>query len=210
MRLGQLLAFVPRPRFRTGRNSPWGRLDQLRKAFDQTVCTLIDRAAADPRLGERTDILALLLRSWHDDETGIPAATSAMNCPYSSVPVTKPPHRHWPGRLSGCDATQTYWPNWSERSMRGAARCVGPQFWSRCGCAPSSMCSAAESAHRTSTSAGGGFRVVARCSCALPIFTRIRKSSLTPNDSIRIASAAPGRRHQHGCVRWRSTAVHRR
>ena len=32
---------------------------------------------------------------------------------------------------------------------------------------------------------------IARCSCALPIFTRIRKSSLTPNDSIRIASAAP-------------------
>jgi cytochrome P450 family 138 len=72
MRLGQLLAFVPRPRFRTGRSSPWGKLDQLRKAFDQTVCTLIDRADADPRLGERTDILALLLRSWHDDETGIP------------------------------------------------------------------------------------------------------------------------------------------
>ena len=71
MRLGQLLAFVPRPPFRTGRNSPWGKLDQLRKAFDQTACTLIDRADADPRLGERTDILALLLRSWHDDETGI-------------------------------------------------------------------------------------------------------------------------------------------
>ena len=49
--------------------------------------------------------------------------------------------------------------------------------------------------------------MIARCSSALPIFTRIRKSSLTPNDSIRIASAAPGRRHQHG---WRSVAERRR
>ena len=62
---------MPRPRFGTGRNSPWGKLDQLRKAFDQTMCTLIDRADADPRLGERTDILALLLRRGHDEGTGM-------------------------------------------------------------------------------------------------------------------------------------------
>ncbi len=67
MRLGQVLAFVPRPRFRTGRHSPWGRLDELRRAFDRTVSTLIDQADADPRLDERTDILALLLRSRHDE-----------------------------------------------------------------------------------------------------------------------------------------------
>jgi cytochrome P450 family 138 len=71
MKLGQLLAFVPAPPFRAGRHSPWGKLDELRKAFDRIVCTLIDRADADPGLGERADILAFLLRSSHDDGTGM-------------------------------------------------------------------------------------------------------------------------------------------
>jgi cytochrome P450 len=72
MKLGQLLAFVPAPPFRTGRHSPWGKLDELRKAIDRIVCTLIDRAEADPGLSERADILAFLLRSRRDDETAMP------------------------------------------------------------------------------------------------------------------------------------------
>jgi cytochrome P450 len=72
MTLGSLMAFVPAPPFRTGRHSPWGRLDEFRKAFDRTVLTLIDRAAADPGLGDRVDVLALLLRSRRDDGTGMP------------------------------------------------------------------------------------------------------------------------------------------
>ena len=72
MTLGSLMAFVPAPPFRTGRHSPWGKLDEFRKAFDRIVLTLIDRAEADPGLGERADVLALLLRSRHDDGTGIP------------------------------------------------------------------------------------------------------------------------------------------
>jgi cytochrome P450 family 138 len=71
MRLGQVMAFVPVPPFRTGRHSPWGELDEFRKAFDRIVFTLIDRADADPGLGERTDILALLRRSRNDDGTGM-------------------------------------------------------------------------------------------------------------------------------------------
>ena len=63
------MAFVPAPPFWTRRHSPWGKLDELRKAFDRIVCTLIDRAEADPGLGERADILAFLLRSRRDDET---------------------------------------------------------------------------------------------------------------------------------------------
>ena len=55
------------------------------------------------------------------------------------------------------------------------------------------MSLAAGSGRRTSTSASGGFRTIARCSCALPICTRIRKSTLTLDDSIRIASTAPSR-----------------
>lgn len=72
MTLGSLMAFVPAPPFPTGRHSPWGKLDEFRKAFDRIVLTLIDRADADPGLGERADILALLLRSRHDDGTGMP------------------------------------------------------------------------------------------------------------------------------------------
>jgi cytochrome P450 family 138 len=72
MKLGQLLAFSPAPPSRIRPNSPWGRLDELRGAFDRIACTLIERADADPDLGERTDILAFLLRSGRDDETGIP------------------------------------------------------------------------------------------------------------------------------------------
>lgn len=63
IRLGQLMAFVPAPPFRTGRHSPWGKLNDLRKTCDRNVFTLMDRAEADPGLGDRTDILAVLLRS---------------------------------------------------------------------------------------------------------------------------------------------------
>nr|WP_234834861.1 cytochrome P450 [Mycolicibacterium stellerae] len=63
MRLGQLVAFVPAPPSRLRRRSPWGRLDEFRKAFDGIVCALIARAGADSALGERTDILALLVRT---------------------------------------------------------------------------------------------------------------------------------------------------
>jgi cytochrome P450 family 138 len=69
MRLGQLMAFVPAPPRWTGRHGPWGKLDDFRRAFDRIVFTLIDRADADPRLGERADILALLLRSRRDHGT---------------------------------------------------------------------------------------------------------------------------------------------
>jgi cytochrome P450 len=62
-RLGQLMAFVPEPPFPTGRYSPWGKLDEFRKAFDQIVFTRIAHARGDPRLSERPDVLASLVRS---------------------------------------------------------------------------------------------------------------------------------------------------
>ena len=73
MRLGQLMAFVPAPPSWAGRQGPWGKLDEFRKAFDRIVFTLIDRADVDPGLGERTDILALLLRSRRDDNRDVAA-----------------------------------------------------------------------------------------------------------------------------------------
>jgi cytochrome P450 len=72
MTLGSVMAFVPTPRFRTGRHSPWGKLDEFRKAFDRIVLTLIDKAEADPGLGDRVDVLAMLLRSRRDDGIEMP------------------------------------------------------------------------------------------------------------------------------------------
>jgi cytochrome P450 family 138 len=65
--LGSRMAALPQPPFRTGRRSPWGRLEEFRRNFDRVVFTLIDKAEADPHLDERDDILALLLRSRYED-----------------------------------------------------------------------------------------------------------------------------------------------
>jgi cytochrome P450 family 138 len=70
--LGSVLAFVPRPPFPTGRHGPWSTLDESREALNRIVFALIDRAEADPTLGQRRDILALLLRTRNGDGTAIP------------------------------------------------------------------------------------------------------------------------------------------
>ena len=67
--LASRMATLPEPPFRTGRYSPWGRLAEFRRNFDRTVFALVDKAQADPKLEERTDILALLLRSTYEDGT---------------------------------------------------------------------------------------------------------------------------------------------
>ena len=72
MKLGQLMAFVPAPPSWAGRPGPWGRLDKLRTAFDRIVCTLVAHAEADPGLGERTDVVAFLVRRGYDGGAGIP------------------------------------------------------------------------------------------------------------------------------------------
>ena len=72
MALGQRMAFVPAPPVWIRRCGPWRKLDEFRKAFDRIVFRLMDSAAADPRLGERTDLLAILLRSRRIGGTPIP------------------------------------------------------------------------------------------------------------------------------------------
>jgi cytochrome P450 len=70
MKLGQLLAFAPPPPLWLRRHSPWAKLDELRRAFDRIVGTLVDRANADQSGIARADILAFLNRGSHD-ETGV-------------------------------------------------------------------------------------------------------------------------------------------
>lgn len=63
MRLGQLLAFLPAPPPWLRRHGPWRKLGDFREAFDRMVLTLIEQARADPGLGDRGDILALMVRA---------------------------------------------------------------------------------------------------------------------------------------------------
>ncbi|MGV0788083.1 cytochrome P450 [Mycolicibacterium sp. XJ2] len=65
--LGSRLASLPAPSRTYGRFSPWGRLAEYRRQYDEVIDKLIDRVTADPGFGERTDVLALLLASTYED-----------------------------------------------------------------------------------------------------------------------------------------------
>lgn len=65
--LGSRLAALPKPKRNYGRFSPWHRLDEWRRQYDKVIDTLIAAERADPDFAERTDVLALLLRSTYDD-----------------------------------------------------------------------------------------------------------------------------------------------
>lgn len=69
--LGSRLASLPAPSRTYGRFSPWGRLAEYRKQYDQAIAKLIDRVTADPGFDERTDVLALLLGSTYEDGTAM-------------------------------------------------------------------------------------------------------------------------------------------
>lgn len=65
--LGSRLAAWPKPSRTYGRYSPWGRLAEWRRRYDLVIDKLIADERADPNFAERTDILALMLRSVYED-----------------------------------------------------------------------------------------------------------------------------------------------
>jgi cytochrome P450 len=65
--LGSRLAVLPKPSRTYGRYSPWGRLAEWRRQYDAVLDKLIDDERADPNFEDRTDILALMLRSTYED-----------------------------------------------------------------------------------------------------------------------------------------------
>jgi cytochrome P450 len=65
--LGSRLAALPKPARTYGRYSPWGRLAERRRRYDIVIDKLIESEQADPHFDERTDILALMLRSTYED-----------------------------------------------------------------------------------------------------------------------------------------------
>jgi cytochrome P450 len=69
--LGSRLAALPNPRRTYGRFSPWGRLANWRRQYDLVLDRLIDAERADPDFADRTDVLALMLRSTYEDGTAM-------------------------------------------------------------------------------------------------------------------------------------------
>lgn len=65
--LGSRLATLPQPSRTYGRYSPWGRLAEWRRQYEEVIDKLIADERADPNFGDRTDVLALMLRSTYED-----------------------------------------------------------------------------------------------------------------------------------------------
>ncbi|CAN5424643.1 cytochrome P450 [soil metagenome] len=65
--LGSRLVVLPTPTRDLGRWSPWRKLAGYRRDYNAVIDTLVEQATADPRLEDRTDVLALFLRSTYDD-----------------------------------------------------------------------------------------------------------------------------------------------
>ena len=65
--LGSRLATLPKPTRTYGRYSPWGRLAEWRRRYDAVIDKLIDDERADPNFEDRTDVLAMMLRSTYED-----------------------------------------------------------------------------------------------------------------------------------------------
>jgi len=65
--LGSRLVALPKPKRNYGRFSPWGRLDEWRRQYEIVIDKLIAAERADPNFEDRTDVLALMLRSTYDD-----------------------------------------------------------------------------------------------------------------------------------------------
>ena len=65
--LGSRLATLPKPSRIYGRYSPWGRLVEWRRRYDVILDKLIEDERADPNFENRTDVLALMLRSTYED-----------------------------------------------------------------------------------------------------------------------------------------------
>ncbi|HVR06370.1 MAG TPA: cytochrome P450 [Solirubrobacteraceae bacterium] len=65
--LASRLTLMPWAQRDLGPLSPGGRLARLRRAYDGVIDAMIQETLADPRLEQRADVMALLLRAHYDD-----------------------------------------------------------------------------------------------------------------------------------------------
>jgi cytochrome P450 len=71
LKASRLAVMPPLARRDLGPWSPWGRVEKLRRRYDAIIAGLIAEARRDPRLQERSDVLALLLQARYDDGSPI-------------------------------------------------------------------------------------------------------------------------------------------
>lgn len=67
VKLGSMLTALPPLQTERIPRGPWQRFRTLRAEYDEIVATLIAQHRADPRLAERSDVLALLLQARYED-----------------------------------------------------------------------------------------------------------------------------------------------
>ncbi|MFI7544823.1 cytochrome P450 [Actinoplanes sp. NPDC049599] len=65
--LGSVLAVLPTVRRDLGGYGPGARFRRYRRRYDAVINRLIDRATGDPGLGDRDDVLAMLVQARYDD-----------------------------------------------------------------------------------------------------------------------------------------------
>jgi cytochrome P450 len=71
LRTSRLAVLPPFARRDYGRWSPWRRAEALRRRYDAIIARLIAEARDDPALGERVDVLALMLQARYEDGSPI-------------------------------------------------------------------------------------------------------------------------------------------
>ena len=108
--LGSRLAVLPTPTRTYGRYSPWGRLAEYRRRYDDVVGRLIDGVKADPNFDSRDDVLALLLRSTYEDGSAMSRqdiGDELLTLLAAGHETTRP---RWAGSSSGSPAIPRCWP----------------------------------------------------------------------------------------------------
>jgi cytochrome P450 family 138 len=75
--LASRLTLLPWAQRDLGPFSPGGRLARRRRAYNRIIDAMIDETLADPRLDERGDVMALLLRAHYDDGSSMSRAAIA-------------------------------------------------------------------------------------------------------------------------------------
>lgn len=198
--LGSRLAALPKPK-RYPRFGPWGRLDKWRRQYDIVIEKLIAAERADPDFAERTDVLALLLRSTYDDGSTM----SHKDIGDELLALLAAGHETTASTLAWAFERISRHPELLARlveeadgPVRAATSCAKRRS-SRCnGPGPSSISPVATSTPMPTGSANGRSRAAIRSSSASRRYTTTPTCSPIRGGSTRNASPTPNRRRCPG------------
>ena len=166
--LGSRLAALPKPKRNYGRFSPWGRLDEWRRQYDTVIDKLIDAERADPNFADRTDVLALMLRSTYDDGS----VMSRKDIGDELLTLLAAGHETTASTLAWAFERITRHPELlaalvEEADALAATSCARRRSWRSNGPGPSSISPLATSTRRSINSANGSFRAAIRSSSSI-------------------------------------------